>query len=277
MLLIADSGSTKTDWALVSSSSEFRFLHTQGLNPVMETEEQICQILRNELLPEVTETVDAIYFYGAGCTPEKCPLMEAALRKVFPKTETIEAQSDLMGAARAVCQHSEGIACILGTGANSCLYDGQHIVGHIPPLGYILGDECSGAYLGKRLINGLYKGWLPKNLKEAFEEETHLTNADIIDRVYHQPLANRFLASQVSFIVKHIDRPELCMLLSDSFSLFLKRNIEPYQRKDLPLNFVGGIAWQFQTLFKDVASAKGYRMGTVIKRPIERLIAYHTI
>lgn len=275
MLLIADSGSTKTDWALAASPTSVKRLRTQGLNPILESERQIVDSLEKELRPQVDVPVDAIFFYGAGCTAEKSPTMQRALAKVFPSATTIEAQSDLMGAARALCQHEEGIACILGTGENSCLFDGEKIKKQIPPLGYILGDECSGAMLGRTLINGLYKGWLPRDLRESFEEEYRLTQALVIERVYRQPLVNRFLASLVSFIAKHIDRPELQEMLAQCFRLFLSRNIDPYNRKDLPLNFVGGVAWQFQAQLSEMAQKGGYRLGRILKAPIDSLIEYH--
>lgn len=275
MILIADSGSTKTDWALVNTDMETTEVRTQGLNPLMLSREKMVNFLRQELLPKVTAEVEAIYFYGAGCIPEKCPEVEASLRELFPNARNIEAQSDLMGAARALCQHGEGIACILGTGANSCLFDGERIVSHVSPLGYILGDECSGAWLGRQLVNGLYKGWLSAELKSEFEQETGLRESEIIERVYREPLANRFLASLVGFIARHIGRPELQELIRRSFRLFLSRNIKPYGRQDLPLNFVGGIAFQFQELFRRFTAEEGYQIGRIEKAPIYSLIRYH--
>ena len=221
MFLIADSGSTKTDWAIVTGASQPVVLNTQGINPVHQSREEIVRILREEFVslmasnPEVQKLRSsailtpqfplAVYFYGSGIRPEMESLMTVLLRETFPQAQTIEAHSDLLGAARALCGRNEGIASILGTGANSCLYDGKDIVEHTPALGYILGDEGSGAVLGKRFIHDLYGGLLSDNIRVMFEKETKLNLAEIIKRVYRQPLANRFLASLSEFITNHLD------------------------------------------------------------------------
>ena len=197
MILIADSGSTKTDWCIGSSFT----IQTKGINPFHQSEEVIQQILTNELLPQMPEEVliDAIYFYGAGCTPEKSPIIQRTLSHCFPQC-TIEVNSDLLGAARALCGKSPGIACILGTGSNSCFYDGQQITSNVSPLGYILGDEGSGAVLGKRLVGDCLKKQLPEHICHSFLDTFGLTPAQIIEKVYRQPQANRFLASLTPFL-----------------------------------------------------------------------------
>ena len=188
MILIADSGSTKTDWAIVTSASQPVVLNTQGINPVHQSREEIVQILREEFVgvmgsnPEVQklrssailtpEFPFAVYFYGSGVRPELEPFMTSLLQETFPQASIVEAHSDLLGAARALCGHNYGIASILGTGANSCLYDGEAIVQHTPALGYILGDEGSGSVLGKRFIHDLYGGKLSEEIKAVFEKET---------------------------------------------------------------------------------------------------------
>ena len=216
MILIADSGSTKTDWAIVTGVSQPVVLNTQGINPVHQSREEIVQIVREEFVgamgsnPEVQklrssailtpEFPMAVYFYGSGIRPELEPLMTS-----LPQASVVEAHSDLLGAARALCGHNYGVASILGTGANSCLYDGNGILQHTPALGYILGDEGSGAVLGKRFIHDLYGGKLSEEIKAVFEKEMRLNLAEIIKRVYRQPLANRFLASLSEFISNHLD------------------------------------------------------------------------
>ena len=279
MILIADSGSTKTDWALISPSvlsSQLSVLSSQGLNPVHQSRETILQILRSELLPQLDSSeIESVFFYGSGVRPEMEPVMVNLLREVFPQAETIEAHSDLLGSARALCGHNYGIASILGTGANSCLYDGTSIVMNTPAMGYILGDEGSGASLGKRLLHDLYKGVLSEKVKASFEAETGLVMPEIINKVYRQPLPNRFLASLSTFIHNHLDVPEMRQLVIDTFVDFFRFNIAPYQRPDLPVSFVGSIAYFFESELREAAESQGFTLGTILRSPIEGLIRFH--
>ena len=293
MILIADSGSTKTDWAIVTGASQPVVLNTQGINPVHQSREEIVRILREEFVslmasnPEVQKLRSsailtpqfplAVYFYGSGVRPEMETLMTVLLRETFPQAQIVEAHSDLLGAARALCGRNEGIASILGTGANSCLYDGKAIVEHTPALGYILGDEGSGAVLGKRFIHDLYGGILSDNIRETFEKETKLTLAEIIKRVYRQPLANRFLASLSEFITNHLDDSEVRGVVVQNFIDFLRYHISPYCRQDLPVSFVGSVAWYYQDELNEAAERLGYKLGTVLKTPLAGLIRYHQI
>ena len=291
MILIADSGSTKTDWAIVTGASQPVVLNTQGINPVHQSREEIVRILREEFVslmasnPEVQKLRSsailtpqfplAVYFYGSGIRPEMETLMTVLLRETFPQAQIVEAHSDLLGAARALCGRNEGIASILGTGANSCLYDGKAIVEHTPALGYILGDEGSGAVLGKRFIHDLYGGILSDNIREIFEKETKLTLAEIIKRVYRQPLANRFLASLSEFITNHLDDSEVRGVVVQNFIDFLRYHISPYHRQDLPVSFVGSIAWHYQDELREAADRLNYKLGMVLKTPLAGLIRYH--
>lgn len=291
MILIADSGSTKTDWAIVAAGTEPVVIQTQGINPVHQSREEIVRILSDEFQTRMTENADvrrlkssgrltpdfpfAVYFYGSGVRPEKEALMKQLLGEVFPQASTVEAHSDLLGAARALCGRSEGVACILGTGANSCLYDGSQIVKHTPALGYILGDEGSGAVLGRRFLNALYKGYLSDKIKQEFEAETGLTMAAVIQRVYREPLANRFLASLSEFIHRHTDEEAVRSLVISNFEDFFLKNILPYDRRDLPVSFVGSIAWHYQEELREAARRQDFCVGTVLKSPIEGLVAYH--
>ena len=293
MLLIADSGSTKTDWAIVTGASQPVVLNTQGINPVHQSREEIVRILREEFVslmasnPEVQKLRSsailtpefplAVYFYGSGIRPEMESLMTVLLSETFPQAQTIEAHSDLLGAARALCGRNEGIASILGTGANSCLYDGRTIVKHTPALGYILGDEGSGAVLGKRFIHDLYGGILSDKIRETFETETKLNLAEIIKRVYRQPLANRFLASLSEFITNHLDDPEVRGVVVQNLVDFLRYHISPYDRQDLPVSFVGSIAWHYQDELREAAERLGFKLGTVLKTPLAGLIRYHQV
>lgn len=274
MILIADSGSTKTDWCMGDNP----IIHTSGINPFHQSAEQIQQILTKELGSQLSPdaTISAIYFYGAGCTPEKKPILERALQALYPQAY-VEVQSDLLGAARALCGKESGIACILGTGSNSCYYDGTHIVSNVSPLGYILGDEGSGAVLGKRLVGDCLKKQLPPSLCEAFLQTFQLTPAEIIEKVYRQPQANRFLASLTPFLSTHREIPEIHRLLISCFTDFFQRNILQYPYSNNLTHFVGSIAWYFQEEVKEAAQLSGIQTGKFIQSPIEELRKYHQI
>lgn len=274
MMLIADSGSTKTDWAWIENGTIVHRVTTAGINPVHQGEEDIEKVVE-QLFPRKDTSLKWVFFYGAGCIPEKKGVVEKVLRKVFPDADRIEVESDLLGAARAVCQYQEGLACILGTGSNSCLYDGEKIVGNIPPLGYILGDEGSGAVLGKLFLNALFKGALPDGMKEDFLQSSGLSYPEIIQRVYRQPMANRFLASTSLYISEHLDVPALRELVKQNFRDFFHKNIAQYGRHDLPLGAIGSIAYHYRDLLQEVAEEKGYKLSTVAKSPMEGLVAFH--
>jgi N-acetylglucosamine kinase-like BadF-type ATPase len=264
--LIADSGSTKTDWIIGHTA-----VKTQGINPFHQDDDTILAILRNELCPQLKPhgaNPKAIHFYGAGVRPEAEARMQRLLREAFPMAEHIEAKSDMLGAARALCSNEEGLACILGTGANSCLYDGERIVANTPPLGYILGDEGSGAVLGRMFLNALYKNRMYAGAREEFEQHYHLTMADVISHVYRQPLPNRWLASLSEYIHLHLHHPEVNSLVVENFRLFIRHNIAPYQRADLPLNAVGSIAYYYQEQLRQAASEEGYTVGKILRSPL---------
>ena len=202
--------------------------------------------------------------------------MRSLLHNALPSADTIEAHSDMLGAARSLCGHNCGIACVLGTGANACLYDGENILQNTPALGYILGDEGSGSVLGKRFIHDLYSGLLSEELKADFETETGLSLAHIIERVYRQPQANRFLASFSDFIHGHLDAPGMRSLVVDNFSQFLTTHIAPYDRRDLPVSFVGSIAWAYQRELRQAAAPLGFTIGSVFQSPMQGIISYHS-
>lgn len=277
MILIADSGATKTDWCIGTKQTDVRIKQTQGINPFQQSMEHIHQVLDEELLPLLEEPADIthIYFYGAGCTPEKAIIVQKELQSFFPKV-CINVQSDLLGAARSLCERKEGIACILGTGSNSCFYDGEQIISNVSPLGYILGDEGSGANLGKQLVADCLKHQLPKPICTQFLEYTKLTPAQIIDKVYRQPQANRFLASLTPFLSMHRNEPEIHDLLISRFSDFFRRNVMQYKSyKDCEVHFTGSIAWHFQKEVKEAAKVMNIQTGKFIKNPIHGLISYH--
>ena len=201
-ILIADSGSTKTDWSLTDGQGNVVMTcKTQGINPIHMQDAEVLQILKSELI--LPESPQEVYFYGSGVTEAMKPRMNSLLQQAFPGAK-VEAEGDMIGAARALFGNKPGIACILGTGANSCLYDGTKIVMNTPPLGYILGDEGSGAVLGKLFLNGIFKGSLPSAIKKRFLKWSGLDYPGIINKVYREPLANRFLASICPFISEQI-------------------------------------------------------------------------
>ena len=282
MFLIADSGSTKTDWCLCNEGTAILRIQTQGINPYHQTEEAIEQVLFDELLPQLTESTTNIskslevIFYGAGCANESaCNRVKEAIHKVLGVAD-ITIHSDLLGAARALCGHDEGIACVLGTGSNSCLYNGKEIIANIPPLGYILGDEGSSAVLGRRLVGDCLKNQLPEALRDEFLTEYGLTQEIILEKVYRQPLANRFLASLTPFLSKHRDVPEVHKILVESFVDFFVRNVKQYRRPWLPIHFVGSIANAFNSEVKEAAESLGMELGTIMQSPMEGLIKYHS-
>ena len=276
MILIADSGATKTDWCYGSNKSDYRIIQTQGINPFHQSAEHIGRILREELLPQLEDlkSITHIHFYGAGCTPEKSTIVKEALQTYFPQAKT-DVQSDLLGAARSLCGKEQGIACILGTGSNSCEYDGEHIVSNISPLGYILGDEGSGAVLGKRLVGDCLKRQLPENLCTSFLEYLGISPTEIIDKVYRQPQANRFLASLTPFLSAHREEPEIHTLLLSCFTDFFRRNVMQYNYEQAEVHFTGSIAWYFQEEVKEAAELLNIRTGLFIKNPIYGLLKYH--
>lgn len=279
MILIADCGSTKIDWCLVENAKVVNQIFTCGMNAVMLTEEEMAQRIASELMPELGDTtkIEAVYFYGAGCINEEvCGNVANAIRHNIP-APVIEVHTDLLAAARALCGHSAGIACIMGTGSNSCYYDGEKICDNVSPLGYILGDEGSGAVLGKILLGDVLKNQLPKHLCEKFLTEFELDRMTIIRRVYKEPQGNRFLASVTPFLIRNIDEPSIHALVLNAFKAFFVRNIAQYEGyKDLKVNFIGSIAYYYKTVLEEAAAEVGCTVGTIIKSPMEGLIEFHS-
>ena len=274
MKLIADSGSTKTDWCVVDGGEVVFRTVGQGINPLQQGIDAIENVIKAELVTLFGDarSIAEIEFYGAGCRDGMVPRMERLLRKLFVNAVKVEVCSDVLGAARALFGGREGIACILGTGANSCLYDGERITANVPPLGYVLGDEGSGAVLGRLFVNGLFKGGLPESLRDEFLEDTGLTLAEIIRKVYREPLANRFLAGMSVFIHNHLENNELRALVVENFRNFFRRNVALYGRVDLPVRAVGSIAFYYERELHEAAEAEGFRVDKVIKSPMEGLV-----
>ena len=289
MKLIADCGSTKIDWCLITRDGDNgtvmieRRFETPGLNAVMLTADEIAQRLGSELAPVIApyaQLIDNAYFYGAGCiSPEVCGNVARALEAIMPNAK-VEVDTDLLAAARALCGREAGIACILGTGSNSCYYDGERITSNVSPLGYILGDEGSVAVLGKLLVGNVLKYQLPLDLCVKFLDQYGLDRMKIIENVYRKPGANKFLASVSPFLNENIDRAEIKDMVVEAFRQFFIRNISAYEglrAGGMPaINFVGSIAHYYRRQLAQAAASCGYELGAVIKSPMEGLLQYHT-
>lgn len=281
MKLIADAGSTKTDWSFCERENIVKSVRTQGINPCSMACESIRLIISDELLSEadgiIPADVSEVFYYGAGCaTPAICEEVHSILQTYFPCAK-IEVESDMLGAARALCGHDEGIACILGTGSNSCLFNGTGIADQTPSLGYILGDEGSSAALGRHLLSDCLKRQLPEQLTNEFMERYHLTKDIIIENVYRQPMANRYMASFAPFLYEKRDIAQVHELLVSCFRDFIRRNVMNYHRAWLPIHFVGSLAVSFSAELSEAAESLGMSVGTILRSPMEGLIAYHRI
>lgn len=280
MMLVADSGSTKTDWRLVDKQGRVEQFKSAGINPVFHTAEDIERSLREELVPLLTElkpaSITTIHFYGAGCAgEEKKGRVANALRSVFSSADCI-VEHDLLAAARALCGRQAGIACILGTGSNSCYYDGQHILQNTPSLGFIVGDEGSGAHLGKQVVNRYFYKELPDHLNAAFEAMYQLSREQMLERVYRTPNANRYLASFVPFLYAHKNDSFVVDLVFQSFTSFLKHQVLPYAgQPTMRLHSTGSVGFYFLDILKHACTKQGLSIGTVTESPIAGLLLYH--
>lgn len=276
ILLIADSGSTTTDWAVVSNTATLH-IKTPGINPVHQDDTTIECTITQALCPQMDGISPThIYFYGAGCVGGETNMrLNDILHRHFPNAH-IEVESDLLGAARSLCGHNQGIAAILGTGANSCYYDGNNIVSNIPPLGYILGDEGSGASLGKAFLRALLRNELGKELLDEFYTTFDTDYRKLITRIYREPAANRFLASLSPFIASHLDIEAVRSIVADTFASFIDNHIKRYDYNNSPLHLTGSVAHYYRHIITEVAQSRGIEIGTITRSPIKGLITYHT-
>lgn len=277
MILIADSGSTKTEWCIAENGVAVHTLFTAGTNPYFQTPEEIRSEIKDTLYPALAGyTIDSVYFYGAGCAfPEKNRIIQEAIQSCL--LVPVEVYSDLMGAARALCNNQPGIVGILGTGSNSCLYDGIEILDHISPLGFILGDEGSGAVLGKLLVGDCLKHQLPDLLVEKFLQQFELTPAILLERVYKQPFPNRFLAGLSRFLLENITEQPIYNIVYDSFRNFFIRNVMLYDGYDTyPIHFVGSVAFHYRKVLEEAALSLNLKTGTITQAPMPGLLVYHT-
>ena len=275
MKVIAESSSTRTEWAVVDGDKIVEHAFTTGLNPYFQSRRELSHSIRLEL-PEAffRRRWDHVYFYGAGCAnKEKTKIMESSLVAQFRTPVTVE--SDLLGAARGLLVRQPGLACILGTGSNSCLYDGHEIVKNVPPLGYVLGDEGSNAYLGKLFIADMLKGIAPKNLTQAFFERYRVTHNMLMDEVYTNSLPSRALAKYAAFLAEHVDNSYVYNLIYEGFTRFFARNIAAYDYRNNPVCFVGSTAMTFRAILERAALDFGVKISKIIPNSLPGLVEFH--
>lgn len=276
MILVVDSGSTKTEWKIIENGIPNESLFSSGINPYFLSDEEILHLLNKEISSISSDTFNKIYYYGTGCNSDtKNNTVREALNRFFSPTD-IFIGSDLLGAARSLCQNEPGIACIMGTGSNSCFYDGSLIVSNVSPLGYILGDEGGSAVIGRKLVSGVLKKQVPKKVIDLFFDTYKLTPAEILENVYMKPFPNRFLGQFSRFISSNIEIPELQNIIISSFDDFIKRNVLQYpEAKVLPIHFTGSIAYHFMPFLEDLLTRNDIKKGLVTLSPMENLIEYH--
>ncbi len=277
MKLIADSGSTKSDWCITDGTSKPRFFETKGFNPYYTSSSVIRNILEKELLPVLNEkSIKEVFYYGSGCsTDSKKIIVDNALSEVFPGTH-IEVEHDLLGAARGLLKHEEGIVCILGTGSNSCFYDGKIILENIPSLGYVYGDEGSGAHIGKKLLMAYLKNKLPAKISQAFSQTFNLTLEQILDETYRHERPNKFMASFAGFITEHIENEFMLNMVKTSFEEFFTNQIFHYTNyAEKEISFTGSIAFIFRDILESVMKEYNLKQGSLHQKPIEGLAEFH--
>ncbi len=275
--LIADSGSTKAEWSLLTNGKRKTIL-TQGISPYFLSKDQVIDLLLKELIPSLKNIqVDEVYYYGTGCAnPDNAKLIKRAIKEIFPEAK-IDVNHDLLAAARALCGNEKGMACILGTGSNSCYYNGKKIMSNSPGLGYVLGDEGSGAYLGKKVIQYYLYNTFDDELKGRFDL-TYLTNkSEILENVYKKPLPNRYLAGFVMFLAENRGHYMIENIIEDCLNDFFFTHLCKYKETwTLPVNFAGSVAFGFRDVLEQLCKSYEFELGKILKKPMSGLIEYHS-
>ena len=275
--LIADSGSTKAEWSLLNYG-ERKTILTQGISPYFLSKDQVVDLLLKELKPGLKNIqVDEVYYYGTGCAnPDNAKLIKRAIKEIFPEAK-IDVTHDLLAAARALCGNEKGIACILGTGSNSCYYNGKKIMSNSPGLGYVLGDEGSGAYLGKKVLQYYLYNTFDDELKGRFDL-TYLTNkSEILENVYKKPLPNRYLAGFVMFLAENRGHYMIENIIEDCLNDFFFTHLCKYKETwTLPVNFAGSVAFGFRDVLEQLCKSYEFELGKILKKPMSGLIEYHS-
>lgn len=275
--LIADSGATKCEWVLLDTGKKKKIL-TQGISPYFLSEEEVIALLQKELLPKIKQaSINEVYYYGTGlANSNNVKLIQRALKKVFPGAE-VEANTDLLGAARALCGNAKGIACILGTGSNSCYYNGKKVVKNSPGLGYVLGDEGSGAYLGKKVIQYYLYNTFDEDLHARFNNTFDTSKDKILEQVYRGPNPNRYLASFTGFLADNRGHYMVENIIEDGINDFFFNHLYKYTESWLyPISFAGSVAYGFRDVIKNLCDTYELELGKVIKRPMDGLVEYHS-
>lgn len=282
MILIADGGSTKTSWCLLEDNGQNLMFETEGYHPFFVDEEYIFESLNKNTPKEVREkasgvTEVCIYSAGGGYSTESDNILINGVGKIF-QNANIVIETDLLASARALLGRNAGVAAILGTGSNSCLYDGKKITANIESLGFLLGDEGSGAYMGKRLISDFIRKKMPNEIREAFYDTYKLSDEELIEKVYSDPTPNRYCASFTFFLSGEFAGNEYIeRVKKDCFVDFFKNIISGYSNySDYPFNCVGSIGWVFRNTLEEAANDFGMKIGNIIKSPMEGLLIYHT-
>lgn len=278
MILIADSGSTKTDWCLLDSDGKRVYFVTEGYNPHFSDEQHIIHSIKNNLPVEIERTrIKEVYFYGAGCQDDKVELMEHILWNVFPGCESILAEVDLLAAARGLLGNKPGFAAILGTGTNTCIYDGRSIISNIDSLGFILGDEGSGAAIGKKILSDYLRNKMPESVKTLFYNHYQLYPAEIIARIYGAPMANRFCAGFTRFLKHPEVDPDYCyQLVKNSFTEFFNQLVSCYPAYNrYTFNCIGSVGYHFKAILEEVLNDFQMEPGRILPSLIKELAAYH--
>jgi glucosamine kinase len=278
MILIADSGSTKTNWVLVDGGRIIFEVKTNGINPFFSNLELVSAELKKDLIPHVKGLVSKLYFYGAGIiNEEKGAGIKRLLQELMPGVD-VEPQSDLLAVAHATCGNHPGIACILGTGSNSCVYDGKKIIEQISPLGFILGDEGSGAVMGRKLIGDYFKNVMPADLRNKFTLKYNLKKEEVLERVYKNERPNLFLAQFTEFLSENIQSGYCSSFVRNEFESFVSRNILNYSGfENYPVNVVGSIGFVFKDILKEVLETYSLKCGVILKDPMEGLVVFHSV
>lgn len=276
-VLIADSGSTKCEWCLLQQGKKKKIV-TNGISPYFLNAEQMTVLLQKELLPKIKNAVvDELFFYGTGLKDNaNKKIVHSTLKKLF-STATIETETDLLGAARALGKHSKGVCCILGTGSNSCFYNGKKIIKNSPGIGYVLGDEGSGAYLGKKVIQHFLYNTFDEELMHVFNKKYNTGADEIIMNVYTKPQPNRYLASYALFLAENRGHYMIENIIEDGLNDFFFTHLNKYNESFLyPVHFTGSIAFGFRDVIKNLCSDYQIEIGSILKQPMDGLIEYHT-
>ena len=278
MIVIADGGSTKCDWAVVDRTNGeiVERFKTEGINPFSVSVEHIRELLHMHLAPVVSKyDISNIWFYGAGCVFAGVDRLRALLTEIAPMAEVFVG-SDLDGVVNACCPDGNGIACILGTGSASAQHEGGVRTKQVSALGYLLGDEGSGSVMGRLILSDFLKGVMPEHLAKAFAEEYGVTQAEALERVYHQPAANRYFGSFAPFLSRHLQEPYIRAFVKEHLRSFVVRNVCQYRTELYAANFVGSIASVFEDILSEVLAEEGVRKGVITSSPMELLVKYHS-